>query len=78
MSAPSKRLTNEQVTAIAVVVAQKAGYRLDDYKPPTIGFDANAMRWSIFFDHKAPGFPGGYISIWVDDRTGAGTLLPSD
>jgi hypothetical protein len=36
------------------------------------------MGWSVFFDRKPPGVPGGYISIWVDDKTGAGKILPSD
>ena len=78
MSKPTAHLTNEEATKTAVAVAQKAGYRLDDYQSPKVSFDSKEMRWSIFFDHKPPGFPGGYISIWVDDKTGAGTLLPSD
>ena len=75
---PSAHLTNEEVTKTAVAVAQKAGYRLDDYQSPKMMFDSKRMGWSIFFDRKPPGVPGGYISIWVDDKTGAGTILPSD
>jgi hypothetical protein len=78
VSKPSAHRTNEEVTKTAVAVANKAGYRLDEYQSPKVRFDSKEMRWSIYFDHKQPGFPGGYISIWVDDKTGEGTMLPSD
>lgn len=76
--ASSVHLTQNDVTKTAVVLAQKAGYRLDEYQSPNVHFDSQGMRWSVYFEHKPPGLPGGYICVFVDDKTGDGKLIPSD
>jgi hypothetical protein len=74
----SARLTKREAVRIAITTAQKAGDRLDAYEAPRVDFDPTKKQWSVFFEHKPPGFPGGYISILVDDKSGVGTHLPSD
>jgi hypothetical protein len=76
--ASSARLTEHEAVQIAMVVAQKAGERLDAHQAPHATFDSTAKQWSVFWNHKLPGSPGGYISVLVDDKTGVGKLLPSD
>jgi hypothetical protein len=78
VTGPSARLTQKDVIQTAEAVAQKAGNKLDEYQPPKVHFDSNEMRWSVYFDHKPPGFPGGYICVFVDDKSGDGRLIPSD
>lgn len=75
--ASSARLTEHEALQIAVVVAQKAGNHLDEYKTPHTAFDANKKQWRVFWDRKL-GNPGGYIFVSVDDKSGVGTLIPSD
>ena len=75
---PLAHLNQKEATQTAVAVAQKAGYRLDEYQSPTVVFDSKERGWRFYFDHKPPGFPGGYIRVFIDDKTGDGKLLPSD
>ncbi len=74
----SARLSKREAVQIAVASAQKDGEHLKDYKPPRVSFDSERKQWTVYFDHKPPGFPGGYIWFDVDDRTGTARRLPSD
>jgi len=76
-SLPIAHLTKKEVTQTATAVVQKSGYRLDDYQAPKVIFHPEDMRWSIYFEQKPPGDPGGYVCIFVDDKTGVGKLVPS-
>ena len=75
-SAPP-RLASEQVLEIATAVAQKAGNHLEEYQAPRATFDSHERKWSVYWDRKPPGNPGGYIWISVDDKTGDARLIPS-
>jgi len=75
---PITRLTKPEVEQIAVAVAQKAGEHLEDYQAPRVSFDSRQQKWFVMFDQKPPGVPGGYVFISVDDKSGVGTLIPSD
>lgn len=73
----SARLTEHEVIQIATQVAQKAGEQFDGYQAPSATFNPQGRHWSVFWEHKPPGFPGGYIFVSVDDKSGVGTLVPS-
>ena len=74
---PSTRLTETQVARIAATVAERAGYRLADYKAPTIRFNSADKIWSVYFFQKSQPDPDGHVCVWVDDQSRRGELIPS-
>ena len=74
----SPRLASKKVLEIAAVEARMAGNNLSEYQTPSVTFDSKEKQWSVYWDRKPPGFPGGYICIYVDDKTGDAKLIPSD
>ncbi len=74
-----------QMSKFAVVraakqAAEKAGYKLADYQPPKahIEYTNHDRMWTVFFELKPPGLPGGHFLVWIDDRTGHATVMPGE
>ena len=75
-SQPSPRLTQKKATAIAMDLAQRAGYKLDGYEP-RVFFRPEVMTWNIYFVNLKPhdGPVEREAIIHVDDKTGIGTFI---
>jgi hypothetical protein len=69
--APPK-LTESQAIAIARQTATANGVELASYQQPSASFDGS--KWSVFFDEKPPGRPGGHFSIEVDQNSKKATF----
>jgi hypothetical protein len=74
----SARLTKREAVKIAVAVAKDAGTHLDAFQSPRVTYDSTQMQWFVLFDQKPPAVVGGDVFISVDDKSGVGTLIPSD
>jgi len=73
----SKRLTQREVTQIAIAFAQRSGLDLDNHRAPRADFQPALGNWWVMFSEKPPGHPGGDIIVLVNDTNGVAELFPS-
>jgi hypothetical protein len=81
-----KQMTEADALGIADRTAEKAGYRLVDFKPARI-VAHEGHTWSVKYDGKTSAADrngmvelhlGNYFYIFVDDRTGASQVKTGD
>jgi len=72
------KMTQSQAIKVAKRTAETKKYRLADYLEPEIEFDSKEKKWTVFFNHKPPGYPGSHFLVWVNDKTGIATLMPGE
>lgn len=72
---PASILSEKQAVTIAQQVAGQQ-INLALYQQPSASFDGRV--WSIFFQEKPPGRPGGHFSIEVDDASKKTAFSPGE
>ena len=73
------RLAEAEVIRIASAAAEKKGFRLKDYKAPRVHYEFTKKdkSWTVFYDGKVSS-PGNHFLVWINDQTGAATVMPGE
>ncbi|HUR46219.1 MAG TPA: hypothetical protein VMZ27_10120 [Candidatus Saccharimonadales bacterium] len=67
------RLSSTDAIRVARQTAERAGFRLGDFKEPHATYETKDKAWFVFF-HGATART--YFGIFVDDETGATRIYP--
>jgi hypothetical protein len=67
-----------KVLSLAKAAATREGYKLEEYRPPVVGFDEQDRQWWVSFEMLPPTPPGGHFGVLIDVDEEEITVLPGE
>lgn len=67
-----------EVVRAANRAAKKEGINLEQYRKPSVKFDASKNRWWVDYEVVGIQYPGSFFTVWVDDSTGKTDFFPGE